>query len=319
MAQLRSLSVSGEAEFANPPEQDEQPIRRREYLADLAALQQSTHAPVTAINTKSIGFVLVSGTQNLSANVRRKITGFSGTEGAILETNDGLVVKLGLSAGAAAPGAAVADLITEVAGKAPLSHTHSIANVTGLQDALDGKAAASHTHSIANVTGLQTALDGKAPLDHTHAAATPTAPGFLSATDKARLDSLVAASTWLPAVPTKADLPLNTDPINAMRVVMSEGTGGSIYRHISNIGFVDDQWAKTFGFSKSAGTVGDGVHDVLDFPHNLGTEDIGVTVRLVSGTKAMDVVDWAPVDPNTVRLTFGSAPTSGGARVIVFG
>jgi hypothetical protein len=50
---------------------------------------------------------------------------------------------------------------------AAASHTHTIANVTGLQSALDGKqaagsyAAASHTHTIANVTGLQAALDGK--------------------------------------------------------------------------------------------------------------------------------------------------------------
>ena len=50
---------------------------------------------------------------------------------------------------------------------AAASHTHTIANVTGLQAALDGKqaagsyAAASHTHTIANVTGLQAALDGK--------------------------------------------------------------------------------------------------------------------------------------------------------------
>jgi hypothetical protein len=47
------------------------------------------------------------------------------------------------------------------------SHTHSIANVTGLQTALDGKqasgsyAASSHSHIISDVTGLQTALDGK--------------------------------------------------------------------------------------------------------------------------------------------------------------
>lgn len=67
-----------------------------------------------------------------------------------------------------------------IAGKANESHTHTIANVTGLQTALDGKqaagsyAAASHTHTIANVTGLQTALDGKqaagsyAASSHTH-------------------------------------------------------------------------------------------------------------------------------------------------------
>jgi hypothetical protein len=41
------------------------------------------------------------------------------------------------------------------------AHTHAIADVTGLQTALDGKAASSHTHTIANITGLQTALDAK--------------------------------------------------------------------------------------------------------------------------------------------------------------
>lgn len=75
----------------------------------------------------------------------------------------------------------------------PATHTHSVANVTGLQTALDGKqaagsyAAATHTHAVANVTGLQTALDakadaaattsalaGKAATSHTHSAATIT-------------------------------------------------------------------------------------------------------------------------------------------------
>lgn len=37
-------------------------------------------------------------------------------------------------------------------GAAPTSHTHTIANVTGLQSALDGKAATSHTHSASQVT-----------------------------------------------------------------------------------------------------------------------------------------------------------------------
>lgn len=52
----------------------------------------------------------------------------------------------------------------QIAGKANASHTHTIANITGLQTALDGKAASSHTHTIANVTGLQAALDGKQPV-----------------------------------------------------------------------------------------------------------------------------------------------------------
>ena len=75
---------------------------------------------------------------------------------------------------------AVTNLTTDLAGKAASSHTHTIANVTGLQTALDGKQAsgsyapATHTHTIANVTGLQSALDGKqaagsyAAASHTH-------------------------------------------------------------------------------------------------------------------------------------------------------
>lgn len=62
----------------------------------------------------------------------------------------------------------VTGLQTALDGKAASSHTHTIANVTGLQTALDGKAASAHGHAIADVTGLQTALDGKAASAHTH-------------------------------------------------------------------------------------------------------------------------------------------------------
>lgn len=54
------------------------------------------------------------------------------------------------------------------------THTHVIADITGLQTALDGKASLSHTHAIADVTNLQTTLDGKAALVHTHAIADVT-------------------------------------------------------------------------------------------------------------------------------------------------
>lgn len=70
----------------------------------------------------------------------------------------------------------------ECAGKADAEHTHTIENVTGLQNALDGKASTditdfqqqvidelreskadvNHTQEISTITGLQAALDGKA-------------------------------------------------------------------------------------------------------------------------------------------------------------
>jgi len=85
----------------------------------------------------------------------------SGSSGGVSDGNKGDVTVSGSGTSWTVPG---------LAGKANTSHTHTVANVTGLQTALDGKqaagsyAAASHTHAIADVTGLQTALDGKTQL-----------------------------------------------------------------------------------------------------------------------------------------------------------
>ena len=53
-------------------------------------------------------------------------------------------------------------------GAAEEGHTHALADVDGLQTALNAKAASSHTHAISDVTNLQTTLDGKASSSHTH-------------------------------------------------------------------------------------------------------------------------------------------------------
>lgn len=49
-----------------------------------------------------------------------------------------------------------------LAGKANNSHGHTVADIAGLQTALDSKSDAGHGHAIANVAGLQAALDAKA-------------------------------------------------------------------------------------------------------------------------------------------------------------
>ena len=79
-----------------------------------------------------------------------------------------------------------------------LGHGHAIADVTGLQTALDGKAASSHTHAIADVTGLQTALDGKAASSHTHTASqisdsTTVGRSVLTAADAAAARTAIGA------------------------------------------------------------------------------------------------------------------------------
>lgn len=59
------------------------------------------------------------------------------------------------------------EVTSALSGKADTSHTHSIANVTGLQTALDGKqasgsyAAATHTHTASQVTDFSEAVDDR--------------------------------------------------------------------------------------------------------------------------------------------------------------
>ena len=59
-----------------------------------------------------------------------------------------------------------------------------------VNERLNGKADATHTHVIADTTGLQAALDGKAAASHMHANATTNAAGYMSATDKKKLDGI---------------------------------------------------------------------------------------------------------------------------------
>ena len=90
-------------------------------------------------------------------------------------------------------------------GKANASHTHTIENVTGLQDALDEKAdvgsvtlaslgvtatAEELNHMDGVTSNVQTQIDGKADSAHTHANATTSTAGFMSAEDKTKLDGL---------------------------------------------------------------------------------------------------------------------------------
>ena len=97
----------------------------------------------------------------------------------------------------------------------PATHTHTIGEVTGLQDELDALAEGgggggvssyndltdvpstfppeAHTHAISEVTGLQTAIDGKAAATHTHAIADTT--GLQAALDGKQAAGSYASAT----------------------------------------------------------------------------------------------------------------------------
>ena len=68
----------------------------------------------------------------------------------------------------------VANLATDLAGKAPTSHGHGQAEITGLVVDLAGKAAGAHGHGQADVTNLVADLGSKASSVHAHAQADVT-------------------------------------------------------------------------------------------------------------------------------------------------
>ena len=90
------------------------------------------------------------------------ITTIKGQITTINGEDEGSIKKAASDAQTAAIAAAKTYTDQEVAKKANLEHTHKIADVDGLQTALDGKANATHTHTTAQVDGLDTALAGKA-------------------------------------------------------------------------------------------------------------------------------------------------------------
>jgi hypothetical protein len=71
------------------------------------------------------------------------------------------------------------------------------------QTALNGKANNSHGHAIADVTGLQTALDGKAPLASPALTGTPTAPSPAAYADTTQIATTAQVYDTVTTVPGK--------------------------------------------------------------------------------------------------------------------
>lgn len=67
---------------------------------------------------------------------------------------------------------------------------------------------------------------------------------------------------------------------------------------------------------KASATIGDGTATTLTLTHNLGTQDVVVSVR-EAATNAGVLCDWVANGVNTVQLTFGTAPTTGQYKATV--
>ena len=104
-----------------------------------------------------------------------------------------------------------------------------------LTEGLATKAPLSHSHTTAQVTGLDSALAGKAATGHTHAAATDAAAGFMSAADKEKLDGIAtgankytlptASSSTLGGVKTGANITNSSGTISLTKANVTTALG----------------------------------------------------------------------------------------------
>ena len=174
--------------------------------------------------------------------------------------------------------------ITITAAVADDSHNHIISNVDGLQTALDGKAASSHTHTFASLTSKPTTLSGYGITDaasssHSHSNATTSVAGFMSNTDKSKLDGIASGANnySLPEATATSrggiELFSNTDQaVSANSVSSTAGRTYGIQLNSAGQAVVNVPWSDT----NTTYSVGNGGLTEINFTSALNTKLAGI-------------------------------------------
>ena len=222
-------------------------------ISDVTGLQSALDGKAASSHTHTIanvtGLQAALDAKATPSDVTTAITAVVGAAPAALDTLQELAAALNNDSSFAST------VTTALAGKASAVHTHVIADVTGLQSALDGKqasgsyAATVHTHGISDVTGLQAALDGKAASTHTHAIADVT--GL-----QAALDGKQASGNYVLTTDSRL-----SDARTPTAHKSSHATGGSDALSPADIG------AASLSHAHSATDVASGVFDLPRIPY----------------------------------------------------
>ena len=133
-------------------------VSHTHVISDVSGLQSALDAKMAANASLSLDFLSDVNTAGAVTNQFLRL--FNGQwvpvslDGSMIETGIVPVARLPAHLATTALNSAYAALV----------HSHAIADVTGLQTALDGKTAVGHSHAISDVTGLQSGIDAKANL-----------------------------------------------------------------------------------------------------------------------------------------------------------
>ena len=192
-----------------------------------------TISDITNISSASVSYATSAGTAT-------KLGTSAGSATQPVYFSDGKPVATTYTLGASVPsGAKFTDTNTWRGVVDNLTSTSTSDSLTAnqgrvLKGLVDGKAAASHTHTIANVTGLQTALDGKASSSHTHSYL-PLSGGTM--TGNATFSNQKTGIVWSRV----------TDGASILFDADTDATDNYLEFHVTDDEGVNFKWTKTVG------------------------------------------------------------------------
>ena len=206
-------------------------------------------------------------------------------------------------------------------GKAAASHTHPISNVTGLQAALDAKSSQGHGHAISDVAGLQSALDGKASAGHTHTVGQVAGLGSAAQADIQANPGDQTAGRVLVNGAHGLGVPVTANSPNWPNTSLNNCTGAAqgFYRAVSTTTDLPPGFSTActilFQIRMSGGNANLGfTQTVMD---TSGTR-IAVRSSIVSAATNLDTLQWRPwreLHHAENQLPLGTTPDSGRAAL----
>lgn len=220
------------------------------------------------------------------------------------------------------------------------SHNHIIGNVDGLQVALDAK----ETPAGAQAKADAAVATANAYTDTKVAALVDTAPTALDTLNElaaalgddpnfaTTMTNLIGTKETPAGAQTKVDTHANrTDnPHGVTKTQVGLGSVDNIQqatkaefnthnadgtRHIT----AAERTAWNSKITKYAVAIGDGTATSFTVTHNLGTQDVTVTIRESASPYAVVFADIQVTSANAIAVLFATAPTAGQYRVVVTG